>query len=395
MNTALVRRLLRRNVSVAQTCGYAFASLVGLSIVLCAIQFYRDASGIFGADGSVSSRDFMVVSKQIGFNDRNTSFTPDEIADLKSQPWVKAVGEFTASRFKAAISLDFAGRGLASETFFESLPAEFFDKLPADWGFDPTDGAEADVPIVLSRDYLSLYNFGFAATRGLPTLRENEIGMIPLTLTLRGRDGQTAVMRGHIAGFSSRINTIAVPEEFMHWANERFAPGSAQEAPSRLVIETDKPGDPAIARYLDNNGLDIAGDKIDNSAAAYMLRLFTGIVLAVGAIISVLAFFILLLSIFLLLQKNRGKLRQLMLLGYSPAEVARPYIHMVVAVNAAILAGGCIVAVLAAGIWRAALATVGAAPTSIWPTVMAGATLMAIVSVLSVVSIRSRVRRDF
>lgn len=395
MNTALVRRLLRRNVSVAQTCGYAFASLVGLSIVLCAIQFYRDASGIFGADGSVNSRDFMVVSKQIGFNDRNTSFTPDEIADLKSQPWVKAVGEFTASRFKAAISLDFAGRGLASETFFESLPAEFFDKLPADWGFDPADGVEADVPIVLSRDYLSLYNFGFAATRGLPTLRENEIGMIPLTLTLRGRDGQTAVMRGHIAGFSSRINTIAVPEEFMHWANERFAPGSAQDAPSRLVIETDKPGDPAIARYLDNNGLDIAGDKIDNSAAAYMLRLFTGIVLAVGAIISVLAFFILLLSIFLLLQKNRGKLRQLMLLGYSPAEVARPYIHMVVAVNAAILAGGCVVEVLAAGIWRPALATVGAAPTSIWPTVLAGAALMATVSVLSVVSIRSRVRRDF
>lgn len=395
MNTALVRRLLRRNVSVAQTCGYAFASLVGLSIVLCAVQFYRDASGIFGVDGSVNSRDFMVVSKQIGFNDRNTAFTPDEIADLKAQPWVKAVGEFTASRFKAAISLDFAGRGLASETFFESLPAEFFDKLPDDWGFDPADGAEADVPIVLSRDYLSLYNFGFAATRGLPTLRENEIGMIPLTLTLRGRDGQTAVMRGHIAGFSSRINTIAVPEEFMHWANERFAPGSAQEAPSRLVIETDKPGDPAIARYLDNNGLDIAGDKIDNSAAAYMLRLFTGIVLAVGAIISVLAFFILLLSIFLLLQKNRGKLRQLMLLGYSPAEVARPYIHMVVAVNAAILAGGCIVAILAAGIWRSALATVGAAPTSIWPTVMAGATLMATVSVLSVVSIRSRVRRDF
>lgn len=395
MNTALVRRLLRRNVSVAQTCGYAFASLVGLSIVLCAIQFYRDASGIFGADGSVSSRDFMVVSKQIGFNDRNTAFTPDEIADLKAQPWVKAVGEFTASRFKAAISLDFAGRGLASETFFESLPAEFFDKLPADWGFDPADGAEADVPIVLSRDYLSLYNFGFAATRGLPTLRENEIGMIPLTLTLRGRDGQIAVMRGHIAGFSSRINTIAVPEEFMHWANERFAPGSAQDAPSRLVIETDKPGDPAIARYLDNNGLDIAGDKIDNSAAAYMLRLFTGIVLAVGAIISVLAFFILLLSIFLLLQKNRGKLRQLMLLGYSPAEVARPYIHMVVAVNAVILAGGCFVALLAAGIWRPALATVGATQTSIWPTVMAGATLMAIVSVLSVVSIRSRVRRDF
>ena len=65
MNNSLVRRLLRRNVSAVQIVGYAFASLIGLAIVLTAIQFYRDASAVFrGDEGSVMQRDFLVVSEQ-------------------------------------------------------------------------------------------------------------------------------------------------------------------------------------------------------------------------------------------------------------------------------------------------------------------------------------------
>ena len=103
----------------------------------------------------------------------------------------------------------------------------------------------SDVPIILSRDYLVLYNFGFASTRGLPTLREGEIGMIPLVVSLYGADGHVTRMRGHIAGFSSRINTIAVPEAFMQWANGKFAPASRSNdvQPSRLVLEINTPGD--------------------------------------------------------------------------------------------------------------------------------------------------------
>lgn len=173
MNERLVRRLLRRNVSAAQIAGYAVASLVGLTIVLAAIQFYRDASAIFAGDeANAMTRDFIVVSKQIGISDRDVSFSPEDIADIAAQPWTDSVGAFTASRFKAAIGVDFAGRGLSTETFFESIPDRFFDKLPADWGFNTADGEDADVPIILARDYLALYNFGFASTRGLPTVRE-------------------------------------------------------------------------------------------------------------------------------------------------------------------------------------------------------------------------------
>ncbi|MDE6137439.1 MAG: ABC transporter permease, partial [Muribaculaceae bacterium] len=141
MNNSLVRRLLRRNVSAVQIAGYAFASLVGLAIVLTAIQFYRDASAVFGGDqGGVMQSDFLVVSKQIGITDRNTAFTPEEIAELEAQPWVNAVGAFTASRFKAVIGLEFAGRGLSSETFFESIPTRYFAHVPDARYYDPAMG---------------------------------------------------------------------------------------------------------------------------------------------------------------------------------------------------------------------------------------------------------------
>ena len=54
----------------------------------------------------------------------------------------------------------------------------------------------------------------------------------------------------------------------------------------------------------------------------WFLKVIIGIVLSVGLLISVLSFYILMLSIYLLLQKNTSKLENLLLIGYSPAKVA-------------------------------------------------------------------------
>ena len=390
MSNPLVTRLLRRNVSVAQTAGYVIAALTGLVIVLGAMQLYRDASGLFKNE-SAMTRDYLVLSKQIGLNKRDATFSNEELTRLKSQPWVDSVGEFTASRFRASIGVDFAGKGMTTEAFFESIPDEFFDRLPDDWHFSPGTG---EVPIVLSRDYLALYNFGFAASRGLPTLRESEIGLIPLSISIRGRDGAAVRMRGHVAGFSSRINTIAVPEEFMTWANDNFGTGG-EAMPSRLVVRVNTPGDPAINSYMERNGLEIAGDRADNSTAAYFLRMATGAVTAIGAVISALALFILLLSMYLLLQKNREKLHQMMLLGYSPAQVSAPYVRFIIIVNAAVWALSCLCVALVSVLWRDALATLSVLPASLWPTMLVGGVFMGVLSVVCILAVRRTIRKDF
>ena len=77
----------------------------------------------------------------------------------------------------------------------------------------------------LPRNYLNLYNFGFAQSRSLPQLSEGVMGMVNLDIRITGV-GRTENFKGKIVGFSNRLNTILVPETFMTWANNEFRPGA-------------------------------------------------------------------------------------------------------------------------------------------------------------------------
>lgn len=59
--------------------------------------------------------------------------------------------------------------------------------------------------------------------------------------------------------------------------------------------------------------------------------------MGVGLFISILSFYILMLSIFLLLQKNTVKLENLLLIGYTPKQIAFPYNILTVSLNLLVL----------------------------------------------------------
>lgn len=394
----VVWRLLRHNISPWQIAGYAIANLIGLTIVLTALQFYRDftGAGSDSNDDALEMRDFLILSKKVSllntFGAGSTSFSQAELDRLAGQPWTRRIGEFRSADFNVYASLNLGGRGMSTYLFFESIPDEFFDIKPDGWDFDP----EAPViPIVLSKDYLTLYNFGFAPTRGMPQLSEDIIKKVPLKIRLSG-NGNSGTFDARIVGFSSRLNTIAVPEAVMDWAEGIFAEGTEDsEDPSRIILEVTKPGDPSITEYLDSQGYEVAGDKAEASKASFILNLITGIVMAIGVIITLLAFFILTLSLYLLLQKNRATLHDLMLLGYTPDEVARYYYFLVGAVNLAVLMAASVLASAASWFWEGRLDSLDFPSAPVWPTLLAGLALMAVVTSLNITAIRRTVRRAF
>ncbi|MDE6323521.1 MAG: ABC transporter permease [Paramuribaculum sp.] len=290
-----------------------------------------------------------------------------------------------------AASVEIGGRGVNTALFLESIPDEFFDVTPKEWSFTP--GVNATVPIIISKEYLSLYNFGFAASRGLPQISESMIGMVPLRLSVSG-NGRQMWLPAKIVGFSSRLNTIAVPDEFMRWANSSFADRDQPEA-SRIIVETNTPGDPAIEQYMREHHYEIAGDKVDNGRAAYFLAIITATVVAVGIIISLLAFFILLLSIYLLLQKNREKLHRLMMLGYSPRAVAGYYYRLVILINAGVLIGDILLMLLAKHFWSSQLENIGVTPGSPWLSIGLAIAIMSAITAGNLAAIARNVRRNF
>lgn len=399
MSKSIVWRLLRRNISIGQLAGYAVANLVGLAIVLTAVQFYRDVTSARDEDDSFISRDYIIVSKKVssgigslfGGARESKGFSADEIADLERQPWVRRTGKFTAGDFNVSVAVDMGGNQLSTALFLESIPSDFFDISPREWQYTPESGEP--VPVIISKDYLTLYNFGFASSRGLPQISEEMMKMIPLRMSLSG-NGHQQWLNARIVGFSSRLNTIAVPEEFMSWANSEFGENGASD-PSRLIIETYDPGNPAIQSYLTSHGYEAAGDKVNSGKAAYLLSIITAVVTGVGVIISLLAVFILLLSIRLLLQKNRSKLTRLMMLGYAPRSVARYYIIIVGAINTAVLAGAIALTLTAAHFWHEPMQQIGISSSGPWVTIILGFGLMLLITLDNFTAIYLNINRIF
>lgn len=338
----MIWKLLRQHVSVAQLVGFALANLCGMVIVLVSVQFYKDVLPVFTQGDSFMKKDYLIVSKRVStlgsVVGRSSAFSSAEQAELEEQPFTKSVGAFTPARFRVSAGMGMQGMQLSTALFFESVPDAYVDTDLEGWSFSP---GQEEIPIVLPRNYLNLYNFGFAQSRSLPQLSEGVLGMMKLDIRISGR-GQVKQMKGRIAGFSDRLNTILVPEAFMNWANATY--GDQKEAgPSRLIVEVKNPADDRIAKYLKEKGYETEGDKLDAGKTTWFLKMIVGIVMAVGLVISVLSFYILMLSIYLLLQKNTKKLETLLLVGYSPARVARPYQVLTVVLNAVVLALGLLV----------------------------------------------------
>ena len=393
-----IGKLLRQHISIGQLTGFFFANLFGMVIVLLSIQFYRDIAPVFTQGDSFMKRDYIIASKKVStlgnLAGKSSTFTSSEIDDLKKQSFTQNVGAFTSTQFSVSAGLTMEGTGVQMSTamFFESVPDEYVDVKLDKWHFDENNPT---IPIIIPRNYLNLYNFGFAQSRNLPKLSEGLMGLINMDVVLRG-NGQVKRYKGNIVGFSNRLNTILVPQSFMDWANQTFAPHTKAE-PARLIVEVKNPADAAIATYFQQKGYETEDGKLDAGKTTYFLNLIVGIVLAVGLLISALSFYILMLSIFLLLQKNTTKLESLLLIGYSPKQVALPYQTLTIGLNLLVL-------FLSVGLVLF-LRSLYAAPItllfpqlemgSILPAVAIGVLLFIIVSWINVIAVKRKVDRLF
>lgn len=391
----IIQRLLRKNLSMAQLVGFTLANFIGLLIVLLGMQFYTDVRSIWQDEDSFIQKDYLVINKRVSgsglLTGERASFSVDEIADIEKQSWVRKVGRFSSADYRLSASIEQGGRSMSTYMFFESIPSEFVDVDSDEWGYEEGDNV---VPIIISKDYLSLYNFGFASSTGLPQFSETMIGSIPMRLRISSAKG-SAELQGRIVGFSNRLNTILVPQEFMDWSNQRYGrTAGARADPSRLIIDVSSPGDVKIKDYIAKHDYEIAGDKA-NSTASYFLNVATGVVLAIGVVITILSLFVLLLSISLLMQKNRQKMHSLIMLGYELKDVGRPYRQLVVVVNAVayLLAAGAMLAMRM--LYIDAVRAMGASETTMWLSLGVGAAITIAVILFNIISINRKVASAF
>ncbi len=391
----LVWKLLKQNLSKGQLIGFGVANFIGITIVLLALQFYFDVSPMFTQKDNLLKRDFFVITKKVGvmgaLGQETSGFSPAEIGEIQAQSFVKEVGAFSSSQFAVfgGVSGELTGQTFRTEMFFESVPDNFIDVQSKAWKFSPQDDA---VPIIIPKNYLDLYNFGFAEARRMPKISEGLATMVGMDIVIMG-GGRSLPLKGKIVGFSSRINTILVPQSFMEWANKHYGEGAAKQ-PARLMLEVGNIADPNIATFFKERGYEVEGENQAVGRMAFFMRLFVGIVAGVGILICLLSIAILVLSIYLLIEKNMQKLQNLRLLGYSARAVTRRYEWLSVGINLLVHCGalGCVVFLRSYYLSHLQQVWSGLESSSLWAVAGIACLMFIAVTALNIIVIRKKVK---
>jgi len=341
----ILRKLLLgdRTKSKARLWAALIALCIGTTLLLLSVMIWWNFRELLQGKGSSDSlgSTFLSISKKITDAKMGrpelTIFSPEEINAFAKTPQVQDVGVLTSNHFPLYASLG-GSLGFATEMFVEGVPDRFIDKLPDDWHWQPGDRM---LPVILSSEFLNLYNYGFAVSRGLPQLSQTSIKSIAINFKV-GNGSRTDNYSAYVVGFSDRISSVLVPQSFIDYGNKTYGNGITI-ASSRLVVKVKDPSDKAFVQYLQDHDYTTNSEQLRFSkirAIVEVVSAATGILalllMGIGALVFIL-------FIELTIARAQAALTLLKEIGYSPSFLGKfmisrfsPLVFLTVLVSAII-----------------------------------------------------------
>lgn len=312
----ILRKILWDGKSKWLLFGAILGSFIGLFLLLSTFQFYLDVQRLLRGDANPGDQ-YVQINKKVNlFNTLGvkSTFTDEDIKELESKSFVQSVGKFTANDFKAGASSDMLG--FYTELFFESVPNDFLDVREPEFRWSE---GQNNVPVLISKDYLALYNFGFAPSQGLPQVTPSTIGKLNMEISISGQ-GKKQSFNGRIVGFSDRINSILVPPEFMVWANSNF--GGELGLSSRLILKVQNPLSKEFQDFLKEKGYEVSAGRLIGSQFGVLLKIVLAVLWAMGLLILALSMLVFTLNFQLMIAQSRPEIQLLLETGHYPAQIS-------------------------------------------------------------------------
>jgi len=336
----LLKKLIRTGAGRKRFVMAAVGLSVAMLLILAAVQVQADYNSLLLSKSNQDSiANFLVVNKTL--NDQtlgSATISDNDVAELRKQSFVQSVGTLTPSRFKASIQSASDRFPFYTDIAFESVPDDFIDVTNKDWKW--REGSSF-IPIIAPNMFLDFYNFQFSFSQNLPQLTHEVVKMIVFRVNLYGPNGPVSY-NGRIVGFSDRISSLLVPEEFMRWGNAQF--GKNQDAkPSRVIIKTSDPGNPALVKYLASKQLVTDPEKTRFSRYRQVVDIVVNISWVSGATMLLFALLVFTLFIQLTIASCREEITLLITLGASPKQLRKFLMRQFFPVNLVIILGALIV----------------------------------------------------
>lgn len=388
----MLQKLQRKTLIPSQMAAYTLSLLVGAAIALLSLQLYADLKPLLNSQTDVFRAHTVTVSKTVTAvktaRKKGIYFTDKELQRLKQQEFVKEVAQFNNSTFNVSAAISFGGQQMSTDLFFESVPDGYVDIQSDDWRWDSTSNF---LPIVIPEDYLNLYNFGFAESQSLPVVAPGLLSQVTFNVFVEG-NGKRKVYNSRIVGLSSKINSILVPEDFLLWANREF--GAADDkGSSRLLVEFSDASDERIAEYFKANGLNINKAELESSKMAFFFRLAMGFVMAIAVVIILLSMALIVMSMNLIVHRNREMFINLRNIGYSVGTMSRFYKIVTSLLTVGVIVLSAVIVVWIRSYYLARLSTMFNAGGTLAPTIIGSLSLAALLLVICNHSIVRTIKR--
>ena len=282
--------------------------IIGFFLLIVATQTYFDLQTVLQGKES----NFLTVNKKVSLLSLISgapSFSETEIDNIKEQGFINQVAAFSSSQYQ--VLAEVPQIGFRSDFFFEAIPDNFLDVKSAKFNWSKGDRT---IPIILSRDYLSLYNFGFAPTRGLPPFTQSTIKRVKFQVRIIGDNGLMDFYNGKIVGFSDRINSILVPKSFLDWSNEHY---SSKVVPmTKLMLEVKNPYSTDFKDFIKEEKLELSSGKLIGDKASNILNIIISVIAFIGLMILILALMVFTLNFRIMIVSAKMDIKRLMEIGY-------------------------------------------------------------------------------
>lgn len=310
----MLTKVLWKNKSRWQTIGASIGTFIGLFLLLFALQVYLDVQIL--AKGAKDDN-FLVINKIFEKNyGKPLEFSQEEFNEISRQPFFNAVDAFESNAFR--VSLESKAMGFRTLLFFQSLPSSFL-------GVDTTlfqweKGGK--IPIVLSGDYLALYNFGFAPSQGLPKFSASSISLVDFKITIAG-NGKMESFDAYVCGFTPNVNSILVPKSFMKYANDNYGELSEIKLPTQIIASTDNPYSVALEKFLTDKNYEISRGGLIGGELKSTLYMLVFLIVTISMTIIGLAMLVFILNFQVLVAQASNDIRLLLQLGYRDMDISK------------------------------------------------------------------------
>lgn len=294
---------------------------IAFILVLSCLQLYENANRLFGNKSSDSNY-WLTFSKKITPDNIGRKellgFNENDISKIKTWSEVKAIYPFSANEFKASANGgDFIP--FYTDLYFEGLDLKAIDSDLTDEEFQVKDD---EIPIIISREYLNLYNYGFALNQGLPQISEDFAKKIEVNINITVNK-QNKTYKGKMVGLSDRIHSVLIPKKFLDSLNMAEKPELATQPKiyNRVLVQVKDSGDEGLVSKMKENGYESNQESLRSAKIKSKLFLVLKIIAVLGVFIFALCLYIIVSFIKIQFLEKQEEVSIKNSLGYSPKKM--------------------------------------------------------------------------